>query len=196
MRLYLIRHGQSEANLKRIHSGWSPVHLTEQGKIDAQNAKKVLDGIEFDRVYSSDLVRARETCEIAMPQKAPILTHLLREIGVGEVSGKSVAECQAIYGEEYMTHRAEINYRSYGGESAEDQLARAKEFLKLLEEDPADTVAAFTHEGMLRTLRNHVVGAPLLERIPCGNGGVCVFEFDGKTWKILQWDLRVSREED
>ncbi len=52
MLLYLIRHGESEANADGTHSGWSPVNLTEAGRAQAASARSLLDGVSFDRILS------------------------------------------------------------------------------------------------------------------------------------------------
>ena len=50
MKLYLIRHGQSETNLKMIHGGQLDVSLTQQGEKDAKSAGRLLEGISFSQV--------------------------------------------------------------------------------------------------------------------------------------------------
>ena len=88
MLVYLIRHGESQSNLDKIWSGWNDVPLTEKGKLDAKKAGEYLDGIKFDKIYSSDLSRAKNTAEIAIPGCEYEQTPLLREINVGEIVGK------------------------------------------------------------------------------------------------------------
>ena len=89
MKLYLVRHGQSVANATKIHSGWSQVPLTEQGRADAARAGEYLQTLQFDRVYSSDLTRAIETAQIALPDCTPTQLSLIRERTVGFVDGRS-----------------------------------------------------------------------------------------------------------
>ena len=71
MKLYVVRHGESESNRDKRFSGWSQVHLTEQGRRDAQRAGEMLAGLHFDRVYASDLQRALETAQVYRPRKRP-----------------------------------------------------------------------------------------------------------------------------
>ena len=58
MKLYMVRHGQSVANLNKQHVGWGQVLLTEKGEDDARGAGEILKNYSFDKVYSSDLLRA------------------------------------------------------------------------------------------------------------------------------------------
>ena len=67
MKLYIVRHGESETNRKGLWTGWLDVALTDKGIADAERVRDTLRGIKFDKVYSSDLQRARVTCEIALP---------------------------------------------------------------------------------------------------------------------------------
>ena len=100
MKIYVVRHGQSENNLAGIHTGWVQCHLTEKGRSDAVKAGQLLKNIHFDRVYSSDLIRAMETQELALPGRKPDLcTPLLREISVGKMENKSRAQGEAEFGE-------------------------------------------------------------------------------------------------
>ena len=57
MRLYVIRHGESENNLKKCWTGWYDAPLTEKGRQDARKAGTFLQGITFDKIYASDLSR-------------------------------------------------------------------------------------------------------------------------------------------
>ena len=58
MKLYIVRHGESETNRKGLWTGWLDVALTDKGIADAERVRDTLRGIKFDKVYSSDLQRA------------------------------------------------------------------------------------------------------------------------------------------
>lgn len=189
MQVWFVRHGQSLANSLGQHAGWAQVPLTEQGRADAKRAGEALAGLQPDAVYSSDLRRALETAEIALPGCRPIPTPLLRELHVGELVGKSAAQCREIYGPVYDQARARFDYTPFGGESAGQHVARAAAFLKELEQSGHGTVAAFCHEGTLRSLYNYVKGLPAGTLIRCKNGGVCRFAWDGTAWTVEAWEL-------
>lgn len=189
MLLYMIRHGESTANLAKVHAGWAQVPLSPQGERDAERAKKALDGVSFNKIYASDLIRAVQTAQIARPACPFTQTSLLREISVGELAGKSVAECHQIYGDSYLENRAARNYRPYGGEAQEDQLQRIRAFCALLESDPAERVAAFCHEGSIQCMLQIATQAKGFLPRQCQNGGVCIFSFDGRQWSLVEWDI-------
>ena len=87
MILFLVRHGQSVANVTKIYSGHNDVPLTEEGRAQAVALRPVLSELTFDRVYSSDLSRAIDTQLLALPGVEGIRTPLLREIDVGRAAG-------------------------------------------------------------------------------------------------------------
>lgn len=66
--LALVRHGQSDWNLKNLFTGWTDVDLTDQGRLEAAEAGRLLaaEGIDFDQVYTSVLTRAIRTANIAL----------------------------------------------------------------------------------------------------------------------------------
>ena len=66
MKVYFIRHGQSEGNRLHLHCGWSDTPLSELGHQQARAANAYLKDIPFDRIYCSDVPRARQTAADAL----------------------------------------------------------------------------------------------------------------------------------
>ncbi len=185
MKLYLVRHGQSVANATKIHSGWSQVPLTEQGKADAARAGQYLRTLQFDRLYSSDLLRAIQTASIALPGSMPEQLPLIRERNVGVLVGRPFEECAEEYGDAYWEARSSLDFTPYGGENREMLTARAREFLKMLEADPADSIAAFSHEGFIVSCVEIVLNMPLdRRRIRCANGSITILSFENGSWRL------------
>lgn len=189
MLLYMIRHGESEANATHSHAGWAQISLTEKGREDAKRAIKTLAGLAFDQVYASDLVRAIETKEIVMPGVPFEQSPLLREIGVGTLAGRTLAECEAALGEAYVADRARKDFTAYGGESHGDHRARVASFLECLGTKNYTRVAAFCHEGTMLRALELVNGCREVSHLHCKNGGVCIFEYQGGRWSLLEWDV-------
>ena len=102
--LTIVRHGQSEANKKKIIQGWThDTPLNDFGMKQAKAAGQVLKNVKFHQVYSSDLKRANKTCQIILEenQKSNISTEnikqdkLLREKKFGIFEGKPSADHRA-----------------------------------------------------------------------------------------------------
>ncbi len=62
--IYIVRHGQTDWNVKGIYQGRIDIPLNETGREQARKTKKELEGIKFDKVFSSPLKRALETAQI------------------------------------------------------------------------------------------------------------------------------------
>ena len=130
--LVLLRHGQSEWNLKNLFTGWKDPGLTERGYNEARAAGASLkrQGLHFDRAFVSDLTRAQETLKTTLgvlgQDLKPIVTKAMRERDYGDLSGLNKDEARAKWGDEQVR----IWRRSYdtpppGGESLRDTVARA-----------------------------------------------------------------------
>jgi len=192
MKLYMVRHGQSETNLAGCFTGWAQVNLTAQGILDAKRAGEYLKGISFDRIYSSDLIRAVQTAQNAIPGCEPIQLALLREISLGGLEWQKIDECAARYGEAFAENRREWNFVPYGGENQEMMRSRVGRFLRMLEENPCDTVIAFSHAGAVQTALDLVLGTEVdRSHLRCLNGSVAIFEYDGSRWLLRTWGAAV-----
>ncbi len=189
MKLYMIRHGQSTANAQKLHAGWAQSPLTDQGMAQARIAGRLLTGIQFDRIYVSDLLRAQQTLAAALPGADGITTSLLREINVGDLAGKTAGECLKIYGERYLDDKAAQNFVPYGGEDDAMHLDRIRRFAVRLEQNVQPNVAAFCHEGSIRCMLDLVMGQRHCRKdYPLDNGSVSIFEFVDGHWTLLTWN--------
>jgi len=130
--LVLVRHGQSEWNLKNLFTGWKDPNLTDLGVKEAIAAGRKLkdEGLSFDVAFTSDLTRAQRTLDLALNEMGqsgiPVTRNLaLNERDYGDLSGLNKDDARAKWGEEQVL----IWRRSYdvpppGGESLKDTLAR------------------------------------------------------------------------
>lgn len=106
MKLVLIRHGQSEWNLKNLFTGWTDVDLSETGVAEAKNAGVLLreGGYDFDVCYTSYLKRAIHTLNYALAELdrewLPVVkTWKLNERHYGALQGLNKSETAEKYGE-------------------------------------------------------------------------------------------------
>ena len=85
--LYIIRHGQTEMNNRQVLQGRSDFPLNAAGIAQAQEAAERLQGIRFDRVYTSPLIRAVQTAQLVVPGATPIVDERLIEMDYGPYEG-------------------------------------------------------------------------------------------------------------
>jgi 2,3-bisphosphoglycerate-dependent phosphoglycerate mutase len=122
--LVLVRHGQSEWNLKNLFTGWKDPDLTEQGVKEARQAGQTLKDMKltFDEAFTSDLLRAQHTLDLMQEEMGTDLPttrdQALNERDYGDLTGMNKDEARKRFGEEQV----HIWRRSYdvpppGGES-------------------------------------------------------------------------------
>jgi broad specificity phosphatase PhoE len=185
MRLYLVRHGESEANKNRLFS-LPTVPLTDQGIKDAESVGRVLSGTKFDRVLVSPYTRARQTLEHAMPGVVGEIVDELHEYDCGCLEGNTREEMEKKYPDLSESTRVD-NYTRFGGECYDDVRARARSLMDYVASLGADRVVAFSHAGFILTFLDEVMGREGKEgrRVICRNGSVNVFEYRDGIWHVL-----------
>lgn len=92
LRLYLIRHGETEWALSSRHTGLTDIPLTANGEDEARELGRHLRGIKFVQVLTSPLKRARKTCELVGLDKVPEIEPDLTEWDYGDYEGKRSAD--------------------------------------------------------------------------------------------------------
>jgi 2,3-bisphosphoglycerate-dependent phosphoglycerate mutase len=130
--LVLVRHGQSDWNLKNLFTGWRDPDLTERGVAEARAAGRGLkrEGYSFDAAFTSELVRAQRTCallleEMGLGDLAVVRDRALNERDYGELSGLNKDDARARWGDAQVhAWRRSYDVRPPGGESLKDTAAR------------------------------------------------------------------------
>ena len=104
MRVYFIRHGQTEWNRDKIVQGHTSVKLTEKGMKQAERVKETLSDVHFDRIIASDLYRTRQTAGIIFGEDANIeYDERVREINNTPVAGRTRDDLIAEFGTSSFT---------------------------------------------------------------------------------------------
>jgi 2,3-bisphosphoglycerate-dependent phosphoglycerate mutase len=161
--LVLVRHGQSEWNLKNLFTGWRDVDLSELGHEEAKEAgRKIADrGLKFDIAFTSALIRAQRTCQYILDAVGQggletLKDQALNERDYGDLAGLNKDDARAKWGEEQV----HIWRRSYdvappGGESLRDTGARVwPYYLRVIQPHVlrGETVLVSAHGNSLRAL--------------------------------------------
>ncbi|MBB4197239.1 2,3-bisphosphoglycerate-dependent phosphoglycerate mutase [Rhodoblastus sphagnicola] len=131
--LVLVRHGQSDWNLKNLFTGWKDPDLTELGVSEAKAAGQGLKklGLAFDTAFTSDLTRAQHTLNLILGELGQTGLHVeksqaLNERDYGDLSGLNKDDARKKWGEDQVhLWRRSYDVPPPGGESLKDTVARA-----------------------------------------------------------------------
>lgn len=160
MKLHFIRHGESSANTLRIFSNQEAEHpLTQAGIQQAQARAHSLQHLSIDRIYTSPILRARETAEILGAQiKVPVeITAALWEWDVGIYEGTSDPQGWASHQqvqEDWFSHQ-KYDSKMPGGESFLEIQARFVPFIQDLVQEHGEQRKEFilvAHGGLYRAM--------------------------------------------
>jgi broad specificity phosphatase PhoE len=189
-KLYIVRHGQTEFNKQGIMCGHSDSSLTDQGIKQAQALGQKLNDLNFDVVFSSDLLRTQRTAEFIMANKqlAVLTSQALRERYYGFYEGRPREEYLAVVAtlsEKLATLSTKLGggYPVPEGVETEDEvMARVIPFLReIAVAYPGKNVLVVTHGAVLRMLLARI-GFASSQQLPSGSVGNCayvVLESDG-----------------
>jgi len=130
--LVLVRHGQSDWNLKNLFTGWKDPDLTAQGVAEAIAAGVMLKemGLQFDIAFTSVLRRAQHTLDLILTELGQtgletVKDQALNERDYGELTGLNKDEARVKWGEEQVhIWRRSFDVPPPGGESLKDTAAR------------------------------------------------------------------------
>lgn len=143
MNIYLVRHGETDWNKKRILMGRADVPLNSDGIMQAEATAKKLAKVDFDVCFYSPQLRARKTAKIICEERRIeiIKDDLLMETDAGDFSGKNLDE---------------IDWDAYSKDSSVESgmhvMARALAFMNRLNNLVADNVLIVSHSGLIKNL--------------------------------------------
>ena len=194
MKIYIIRHGETDWNQTRRMQGRKDVPLNAFGRHLAEETKEALLEVGFDAVYTSPLGRAKETAQIVSGERAPILCdERLIEMSFGVYEGLFAAKDSWNIPDPAFQNffdAPEKYVPPTEGEAFEEVKERLKAFMKELREKQLKTVLLSTHGAALCVLLNLVVKEKELSAVWDGgvhkNCAVTILEDDGTNYHILE----------
>ncbi len=195
-RICIIRHGETDWNVEKRIQGHTDIPLNETGRAQALAMAYNAAHHRFHAIYSSDLVRARETAA-ALAQREDHTVKLLpqlRERHFGIFQGITAAEGAERYPQAYAHYIArDPDYDFETGESLGSFAERVTEGIDwLVRHHGGQTIAAVAHSGVLDIVYRRATGRPLTTprdfKIP--NCALNWFHFDGQGWHLEAWGDR------
>lgn len=163
MKVLLVRHGQSEADILNVHEGRADFPLTSLGEEQATKLGLFLaSNYQIDKIYSSPLKRAKSTAlHISDSTNIPVIfDDNLMEFNNGLLAGLSREEANRLYPE---IKDLPVDKAVYGQESKVEFRQRAEAFVKrLMAENPAEsTIVVVSHGGMINQIFGYLFDMPI-----------------------------------
>lgn len=203
--LVLLRHGETEWSASGQHTGRTDIPLTPAGEKQARYAGDALADYEFAAVYTSPLLRARRTAELAGYADA-VVDEDLAEWDYGPVDGRTSHDVSAELGREFLIFDDGVRIlppsAEHGegrpGETLEDVaaraarvVARAEETLARRAEDGGGDVLLVAHGHLLRVLATVWLGVDprLGARFELGTAAVCLLGYGHSLRTVEGWNL-------
>ncbi len=194
MKIYLMRHGETDWNKSRRLQGQSDIPLNAFGVELAEKTAEGLKDVDFDMAFSSPLERAFMTAKIVMGERpVPVITdRRLMEINFGEGEGQVIATAKQ--DPDHPMHNFLCRPEAYvplrGGETFDQVRERGAAFLReqiLPREGDYGNVLIVAHGAFLRTMLTKIAGISDKEfwTISLPNCGVWVLSLDNGVFSIL-----------
>lgn len=187
MRLLLVRHGQSEWNASHRLQGQADISLSEHGRHQADTLRPVIETAKPCRAISSDLERVRETaCRIGAQN--PSFTERLREIDVGEWTGRAIEDIQASDPDGYLGWRAGTQTPP-GGESWDMFADRVCAAITDEQANPCENLLVVCHGGVIRAILQRFLGLQPANIIPVGPASLTAMRLANGSGKPARLEL-------
>lgn len=181
LEIWLLRHGQTTGNVKRIIQGWTIGELTDKGHRQAILTGVKLRGVHFDEIHVSSSFRAKQTANgvcMFRENKDVMINDLLREKSGGDWDGKPLTTYDDAIEESGTPRRI---FAAPNGECQLDVYNRAKEYVRsILEETKTDAV------DILEDVRTQVGAGKEVTSDPHENELKATPELDQTTWHTIQ----------
>lgn len=193
--IYLVRHGETEWNEKKLIQGHSDIPLNVKGELQSKQLGEKLKNVHFEAVFSSDLIRAKRTAEIIILEKklAVITTNTLRERMFGRFEGKHIDELRKILGELILFSK-ERQKKLFGLNDIENDEEVIGRFIPFTREVAVayqgKSVLVVSHGGLIRAFLDHIgFKMPKYSEKPMKNAGYLIIESDGVEFDIKEEKL-------
>jgi alpha-ribazole phosphatase len=195
--IYLIRHGEIDTHGEKRFIGSTDIPLTENGIRQARQWQVALSDTVFDKIYCSDLDRARRTAEIIGQKRGLTIrnTPALREINLGEFENLPLLEVKNKYPDKWRERGENLfSYRPAGGESFSDLCDRVLPAFEAIAENARGNVLIVAHAGVNRMILCRILGMPPEHLFRIGQEYACLNRIDcSKTpYQLVTLNFRIG----
>ena len=185
MKLFLVRHGQTDWNLKEKIQGSCDIELNNVGIKQAEelSSKVLKEGYKFTKIYSSQQRRAVKTAEILSYATKVNITTLegLEEINLGEWEGLSWSEVKEQYPSEFNEWYINRRFtKPPQGESYQDMIERVLKAIHKIIHENCDNAVVVTHSAVIMCLQCYLSNTPFDEMTKFKTDNTSITEIDSK----------------
>ncbi len=156
MRIFVIRHGETESNQQGLIQGNIDSRLTPLGVRQSQLIAEELKGADIDFIFSSPASRARQTAQpLAIPRSLPIaIVPGLREREYGIYEGKTLQEIKSTHPELFATgsEKIDLDAKPKDGESLREVAGRVVPFVDRLKAHLKNQTVAIVAHGIVNKI--------------------------------------------
>ncbi|MEA3424460.1 MAG: histidine phosphatase family protein [Bacillota bacterium] len=183
MTVFVLRHGETYANVDKRYFGFSESDLTETGKLQIRKMKEILVDEKFDKVYCSPSGRTKQTAEILGVDY--IINENLREMNFGIFERMTYDEIMNKYPKESNEFYSNWGkYKIPKGESFIDVNKRANGFLDSIDKD--ENILIITHGGWIRAFLSDVLdGKAEHWEVDISTGSLSIIENINNEYKLI-----------
>lgn len=186
-RLLIIRHGQTEWNLKKKYCGFTNIGLNATGRKQVMQLRKTLKNYTIDKIYASDRKRAIQSAKILFSKRKIEIVPDLKEMGFGIFEGLSYKEIMKKYGKLYSKWlNKPYSVALPKGESLKILEKRVvKAIKKIVSLNKDKTIAIVCHGGVTSAFLNHILKTKDFWGRVTDSASLTIVEVINNKWKII-----------
>ena len=197
MKWYIIRHGETDLNKNGIVQGSGiDAPLNDLGLEQAEIFFNGNKHIPFDKVYTSELIRSKQSVEQFTNQLPHTILSGLNEISWGNKEGEKVSLDADSYYMQMISRwkKGELDFGLEGGESPLDVSERQKSAIEAIKNGNGDTILICMHGRAMRILLSQLLETPLNDMDQYEHTNLCLYvvEWDGRKFKLLVRDKSIK----
>ncbi|WP_010622700.1 histidine phosphatase family protein [Paucilactobacillus suebicus] len=211
-KLFFVRHGETLFNIMKKMQGWADSPLTEKGWADAKSAGKLLADVQFDAVYSSDLLRAMNTAKEIIREnhylgdESVITDSNFREVFFGSFEGLGRKESWEKTGAPHGYHNKIEILRATDAKTARNWMKdadpmgmaenndevwrRINDGLEPFETTENQNILIVSHGTLIRTMATKFENWDPLDVDAPDNGSYTTFVFRDGQWRVDEYNIR------
>lgn len=195
MKLYIIRHGESEGNRQQILQGDRDLGLTKKGEKQAEELAEQLKDKKIVAIYTSQLQRAYQTADIIAESHklVPVRDARLNAMRLGHLEGKKIPQLGSWLVEVLEKLKNFEDVHDHQGESQPDVVKRVKPVLQEIRMEHRgedDIVCIVTHHITKRAIIKALTNLPQenLKKLSLKNTSTSIFEIHGEKVDVIELD--------